>query len=101
MKLALAEASPKEFQPPFGIELIPVNRRTGLRAQNDEEAVIIEAFNRLGPACRLISDELPGCCDQPRARFAASSPDNQAASLNRTTAGTPRPSAWKPQVTWN
>ncbi len=33
MKVALADQPPKEFQVPPGIELIPIDRRTGLRAQ--------------------------------------------------------------------
>ena len=33
MKVALKDAPPKEFQVPPGIELIPIDRRTGLRAQ--------------------------------------------------------------------
>jgi penicillin-binding protein 1A len=43
MKLALADQPPKEFQAPPGVELIPVDRRTGLRAQGGAE-VILEAF---------------------------------------------------------
>jgi penicillin-binding protein 1A len=43
MKVALADAPPKEFQSPPGIELIPIDRRTGLRAQGGE-GVILEAF---------------------------------------------------------
>jgi membrane carboxypeptidase/penicillin-binding protein len=44
MKVALADAPPKEFQAPPGIELIPVDRRTGLRAQAGAPGVILEAF---------------------------------------------------------
>jgi hypothetical protein len=44
MKLALADASPKEFQPPPAIELVPVDRRTGLRAEEGGEGVVLEAF---------------------------------------------------------
>jgi penicillin-binding protein 1A len=44
MKVALADAPPKEFQAPPGIELIPIDRRTGLRAQPGAEGVILEAF---------------------------------------------------------
>jgi penicillin-binding protein 1A len=43
MKVALADAPPKEFQVPPGLELIPIDRRTGLRAQGGE-GVILEAF---------------------------------------------------------
>jgi penicillin-binding protein 1A len=44
MKVALADAPPKEFQVPAGIELIPIDRRTGLRAQGAGSGVILEAF---------------------------------------------------------
>jgi penicillin-binding protein 1A len=44
MKVALADAPPKEFQVPPGLELIPIDRRTGLRAQGAGEGVILEAF---------------------------------------------------------
>ena len=44
MKVALADAPPKEFQAPPGIELLPIDRRTGLRAQGGGEGVILEAF---------------------------------------------------------
>jgi penicillin-binding protein 1A len=44
MKVALADAPPKEFQVPPGIELIPIDRRTGLRANGGGEGVILEAF---------------------------------------------------------
>jgi penicillin-binding protein 1A len=44
MKTALADAPPKEFQAPAGIDLIPVDRRTGLRAQPDAPNAILEAF---------------------------------------------------------
>ena len=35
MKVALKDAPPKEFQVPPGIELIPIDRRTGLRARRE------------------------------------------------------------------
>jgi penicillin-binding protein 1A len=44
MKVALKDAPPKEFQVPPGLELIPIDRRTGLRAQGSGEGVILEAF---------------------------------------------------------
>src|SRR5918997_855657 len=44
MKVALAEAPPKEFQVPPGVELIPIERATGLRANGSGEGVILEAF---------------------------------------------------------
>ena len=44
MKVALADTPPKEFQVPPGIELIPIDRRTGLRAQGGGGDVILEAF---------------------------------------------------------
>ncbi len=44
MKAALRDAPPKEFQVPPGIDLIPIDRRTGLRAQAGDPDVILEAF---------------------------------------------------------
>jgi membrane peptidoglycan carboxypeptidase len=44
MKVALKDAPPKEFQVPAGLELIPIDRRTGLRAQGEGGDVILEAF---------------------------------------------------------
>src|SRR5215204_5340462 len=44
MKVALKDAPPKEFQVPEGLELIPIDRRTGLRAQGGGDGVILEAF---------------------------------------------------------
>jgi penicillin-binding protein 1A len=44
MKVALKDAPPKEFQPPEGIELIPIDRKTGLRAAEGGNNVILEAF---------------------------------------------------------
>ncbi|MBA3517388.1 MAG: penicillin-binding protein 1A [Rhizobiales bacterium] len=44
MKVALKDAPPKEFQVPPGIELIPIDRRTGLQAQGSGDGVILEAF---------------------------------------------------------
>src|SRR4051812_11421807 len=44
MKVALKDAPPKEFQVPPGIEMIPIDRRTGLRAQAGDDGVILEAF---------------------------------------------------------
>ena len=44
MKAALKNEPPKEFQVPPGIELIPIDRRTGLRAQSGDPDVILEAF---------------------------------------------------------
>jgi penicillin-binding protein 1A len=44
MKVALADAPPKEFQVPPGVELIPIERATGLRANGTGEGVILEAF---------------------------------------------------------
>ncbi len=44
MKVALKDEPPKEFQAPPGIQLIPVDRRTGLRAQPGDPNVILEAF---------------------------------------------------------
>jgi len=46
MKVALKDAPPKEFQVPPGIELIPIDRRTGLRAQAGGDGVILEASSR-------------------------------------------------------
>jgi penicillin-binding protein 1A len=44
MKVALKDAPPKEFQVPDGLELIPIDRRTGLRASAGGDGVILEAF---------------------------------------------------------
>jgi penicillin-binding protein 1A len=44
MKVALKDQPPKEFQVPPGLELIPIDRRTGLRAQSGDPDVILEAF---------------------------------------------------------
>ncbi|MGH6924160.1 MAG: penicillin-binding protein 1A [Propylenella sp.] len=44
MKVALAAAPPKEFQAPPGIELVPISRRTGMRALGGGDDVILEAF---------------------------------------------------------
>ncbi len=44
MKTALKNEPPKEFQVPPGIDLIPIDRRTGLRAQAGDPDVILEAF---------------------------------------------------------
>jgi len=44
MKVALKDAPPKEFQVPPGLELIPIDRRTGLRAQGEGGEVILESF---------------------------------------------------------
>ena len=45
MKVALADQPPKEFQVPQGINLIPIDRRTGLMASGERgEGVILEAF---------------------------------------------------------
>ncbi len=44
MKAALADKPAVEFRVPKGINLIPINRSTGLRAQAGGENVILEAF---------------------------------------------------------
>jgi penicillin-binding protein 1A len=44
MKVALKDAPPKEFQVPPGLELVPIDRRTGLQASGGGEGVILEAF---------------------------------------------------------
>jgi penicillin-binding protein 1A len=44
MRVALKDTPPKEFQVPSGIELIPIDRRTGLRASGSGEGIILEAF---------------------------------------------------------
>jgi penicillin-binding protein 1A len=44
MKVALKDEPPKEFQVPPGLELIPIDRRTGLRANGTGDGVILEAF---------------------------------------------------------
>ncbi|MDD7908481.1 penicillin-binding protein 1A [Pseudovibrio exalbescens] len=44
MKDALANTPPMEFKLPAGLQLIPINRRTGLRANAGEPGTILEAF---------------------------------------------------------
>jgi penicillin-binding protein 1A len=44
MKVALSDAPPKEFPVPPGIDLIPIQRTTGLLAQAGGDGVILEAF---------------------------------------------------------
>lgn len=44
MKEALADTPPVEFRVPRGLQLIPINRRTGLRASAGAPGTILEAF---------------------------------------------------------
>lgn len=44
VKQALADKPPVEFRVPKGLQLIPINRRTGLRAQAGTPGTILEAF---------------------------------------------------------
>ncbi len=44
MKTALKGKNPVDFRVPKGIKLIPINRKTGLRAAEGESGVILEAF---------------------------------------------------------
>jgi penicillin-binding protein 1A len=44
MKVALADAPAKEFQVPPGLNLIPIDRRTGLQVAGRGDGVILEAF---------------------------------------------------------
>ena len=44
MKAALAGKPGVEFRVPKGIKLVPINRKTGLLAQEGEDSVILEAF---------------------------------------------------------
>lgn len=44
MQQALAGTPPVEFRVPSGLQLIPINRRTGLRANPGEPGTILEAF---------------------------------------------------------
>ncbi|MBB5754158.1 penicillin-binding protein 1A [Prosthecomicrobium pneumaticum] len=44
MKMALSDKPPVEFRVPPGIQLIPIDRRTGLRAEAGKDGVILEAF---------------------------------------------------------
>ena len=44
MRIALKDTPPKEFQVPPGIDLIPIDGRTGLRASGSGPGVILEAF---------------------------------------------------------
>ena len=43
MKVALADEAPTPFRVPYGISLIPIDRRTGLRSEGGQ-GVILEAF---------------------------------------------------------
>jgi penicillin-binding protein 1A len=43
MKVALADEAPVPFRVPYGISLIPIDRRTGLRSEGGQ-GVILEAF---------------------------------------------------------
>ncbi|MCR4281475.1 MAG: penicillin-binding protein 1A [Bauldia sp.] len=44
MQMALADKPPIPFRVPPGLNFIPIDRRTGLRAQPGDEGVILEAF---------------------------------------------------------
>ncbi len=44
MEAALKGVPPVKFRVPHGIQLIPINRRTGLRAKKGGKGVILEAF---------------------------------------------------------
>ena len=44
MKVALADKPKKPFKVPEGVQLIPIDRRTGLRASASGKGVILEAF---------------------------------------------------------
>ena len=44
MEQALADAPPVPFRVPPGLNFIPIDRRTGLRAQPGDDGVILEAF---------------------------------------------------------
>ncbi|MXN67071.1 PBP1A family penicillin-binding protein [Stappia sp. GBMRC 2046] len=44
MKQALADEPPVEFRVPEGLQLIPINRRTGLRASAGAPGTILESF---------------------------------------------------------
>ena len=44
MKVALKDQPKKPFPVPEGLQLIPIDRRTGLRASASGEGVILEAF---------------------------------------------------------
>ncbi|WP_310622116.1 penicillin-binding protein 1A [Flexibacterium corallicola] len=44
MKEALADTPPVEFRLPAGLQLMPINRRTGLRADAGDAGTILEAF---------------------------------------------------------
>jgi penicillin-binding protein 1A len=51
MKTALKDVPKTEFQVPEGMQLISINRKTGMRAGEGEEGTIIEAFKPgTGPA---------------------------------------------------
>ena len=44
MEVALKDVAPAKFRIPAGIQLIPINRKTGLRARAGAPGVIMEAF---------------------------------------------------------
>jgi len=44
MEVALKNVPPTKFRIPRGIQLIPINRKTGLRARKGDPGVILEAF---------------------------------------------------------
>jgi len=44
MQMALADKAPVPFRVPAGLNFIPIDRRTGLRAQPGDDGVILEAF---------------------------------------------------------
>jgi penicillin-binding protein 1A len=44
MEQALADTPPVPFRVPPGLNFIPIDRRTGLRAQPGDDGVILEAF---------------------------------------------------------
>ncbi len=44
MKLALAEEAPIPFRVPQGMDFYPIDRRTGLRASDDANGALLEAF---------------------------------------------------------
>ena len=60
MKVALKDAPPKEFPVPPGIELIPIDRRTGVRArEGGGKNVILDHLSRNGTRFRHLEHRLP------------------------------------------
>ena len=56
MQKALADKPPIPFRVPPGLNFIPIDRRTGLRAEAGDQGVILEAFKPGTGAARHLLD---------------------------------------------